>query len=196
MQVNLLIRVHHRNLTTLVGYCKDGTNAGLIYEYMANGNLHKHLSGLAYLLEYIFLFFRIRLIKWQRKSKATNQLPATFVTVPNNYTYWLLKTSTQTESFSTINTCNTNLNSHRIEVSQIYKKWERKQTDCLCTNADHISSYILNWEDRLRIAIDAAHGQQVEIFIIPSLHVLFLIFSKMWCEHFFKLRIGVSSPWL
>lgn len=113
MQVNLLIRVHHRNLTTLVGYCKDGTNAGLIYEYMANGNLHKHLSGLAYLLEYIFLCFRIRLIKWQRKNKATNQLPATFITVPNNYTYWLLKTSTQTESFATINTCNTNLNSHR-----------------------------------------------------------------------------------
>ncbi|KAI5336888.1 hypothetical protein L3X38_016157 [Prunus dulcis] len=39
--VNLLMRVHHRNLTSLVGYCKDGTNTGLIYEYMANGNLHK-----------------------------------------------------------------------------------------------------------------------------------------------------------
>ncbi|CAB4272451.1 unnamed protein product [Prunus armeniaca] len=43
-EVNLLMRVHHRNLTSLVGYCKDGTNTGLIYEYMANGNLHKHLS--------------------------------------------------------------------------------------------------------------------------------------------------------
>ncbi|PRQ51207.1 putative transferase, protein kinase RLK-Pelle-LRR-I-1 family [Rosa chinensis] len=48
-EVNLLMRVHHKNLTNLVGYCKDGTNAGLIYEYMANGNLHKHLSGLEYL---------------------------------------------------------------------------------------------------------------------------------------------------
>ncbi|XP_040371265.1 LRR receptor-like serine/threonine-protein kinase IOS1 isoform X2 [Rosa chinensis] len=66
-EVNLLMRVHHKNLTNLVGYCKDGTNAGLIYEYMANGNLHKHLS-------------------------------------------------------------------------------------------DHSSSYILSWEERLRIAIDAAHG--------------------------------------
>ncbi|VVA41416.1 Hypothetical predicted protein, partial [Prunus dulcis] len=44
-EVNLLMRVHHRNLTSLVGYCKDGTNTGLIYEYMANGNLHKHLSA-------------------------------------------------------------------------------------------------------------------------------------------------------
>ncbi|KAM2061344.1 hypothetical protein ACFX1T_046418 [Malus domestica] len=44
-QVNLLLRVHHRNLTSLVGYCNDETNIGLIYEYMANGNLREHLSG-------------------------------------------------------------------------------------------------------------------------------------------------------
>ncbi|XP_015866824.3 LRR receptor-like serine/threonine-protein kinase IOS1 [Ziziphus jujuba] len=43
-EVNLLMRVHHRNLTKLVGYCNDGTNTGLIYEYMANGNLQAHLS--------------------------------------------------------------------------------------------------------------------------------------------------------
>ncbi|XP_060672293.1 probable LRR receptor-like serine/threonine-protein kinase At1g05700 [Ziziphus jujuba] len=43
-EVNLLMRVHHRNLTNLVGYCNDGTNLGLIYEYMANGNLQKHIS--------------------------------------------------------------------------------------------------------------------------------------------------------
>jgi hypothetical protein len=41
------MRVHHRNLTTLVGYCYEGTNMGLIYEYMSNGDLEAHLSGLA-----------------------------------------------------------------------------------------------------------------------------------------------------
>ena len=41
----LLMRVHHRNLTTLVGYCYEGINMGLVYEYMANGDLDAHLSG-------------------------------------------------------------------------------------------------------------------------------------------------------
>uniref|UniRef100_A0A2N9F2V2 Protein kinase domain-containing protein n=1 Tax=Fagus sylvatica TaxID=28930 RepID=A0A2N9F2V2_FAGSY len=48
-QVKLLMRVHHRNLTTLVGYYYEGANMGLIYEYMANGDLEAHLSGLEYL---------------------------------------------------------------------------------------------------------------------------------------------------
>ncbi|KAG2722801.1 hypothetical protein I3760_02G143000 [Carya illinoinensis] len=42
-EVRLLMRVHHRNLTTLVGYCYEGTNMGLVYEYMANGDLEAHL---------------------------------------------------------------------------------------------------------------------------------------------------------
>ncbi|XP_028778975.1 LRR receptor-like serine/threonine-protein kinase IOS1 [Neltuma alba] len=44
-EVKLLMRVHHRNLTSLVGYCNEKTHKGLIYEYMANGNLQDYLSG-------------------------------------------------------------------------------------------------------------------------------------------------------
>ncbi|ONI15672.1 hypothetical protein PRUPE_3G054500 [Prunus persica] len=44
-EVKLLIRVHHRNLTSLVGYCNEGTNMALIYEFMANGDLESHLRG-------------------------------------------------------------------------------------------------------------------------------------------------------
>ncbi|XWS18922.1 hypothetical protein CRYUN_Cryun32bG0086500 [Craigia yunnanensis] len=43
-EVKLLMRVHHGNLTNLVGYCNEGSHMGLIYEYMANGNLKQHLS--------------------------------------------------------------------------------------------------------------------------------------------------------
>ncbi|KAL1338387.1 hypothetical protein AAHE18_10G207000 [Arachis hypogaea] len=44
-EVKVLMRVHHRNLTSLVGYCNEGSNKALIYEYMANGNLRQHLSS-------------------------------------------------------------------------------------------------------------------------------------------------------
>lgn len=43
-EANFLTRVHHKNLTSFVGYCDENTNMGLIYEYMANGNLARHLS--------------------------------------------------------------------------------------------------------------------------------------------------------
>ncbi|CAA7017627.1 unnamed protein product [Microthlaspi erraticum] len=44
-EVELLLRVHHINLVTLVGYCDEGGHLALIYEYMANGDLKQHLSG-------------------------------------------------------------------------------------------------------------------------------------------------------
>ncbi|KAL0696693.1 hypothetical protein Bca4012_063873 [Brassica carinata] len=48
-EVELLLRVHHRHLVGLVGYCDDGDNLALIYEYMANGDLRENMSGLEYL---------------------------------------------------------------------------------------------------------------------------------------------------
>lgn len=61
VQVELLLEVHHKNLTSLVGYCDEGKYIGLIYEFMANGNLEAHLSGLVKLfsLTTIFLFIHV-----------------------------------------------------------------------------------------------------------------------------------------
>ncbi|XP_020886019.1 leucine-rich repeat receptor-like serine/threonine-protein kinase At2g14510 [Arabidopsis lyrata subsp. lyrata] len=44
-EVELLLRVHHVNLVSLVGYCDEGNDLALIYEFMDNGNLKEHLSG-------------------------------------------------------------------------------------------------------------------------------------------------------
>ncbi|KAL7605333.1 hypothetical protein Lser_V15G17993 [Lactuca serriola] len=42
-EANLLMSVHHKNLTTLVGYCNEGNHKGIIYDYIANGNLENHI---------------------------------------------------------------------------------------------------------------------------------------------------------
>lgn len=68
------MRVHHKNLISLVGYFKDGTNTGLIYEYMDNRNLREHLSGLSHWLELIFFKFSgIRLINDKERTKLQSR---------------------------------------------------------------------------------------------------------------------------
>ncbi|XP_076881829.1 putative leucine-rich repeat receptor-like protein kinase At2g19210 [Bidens hawaiensis] len=39
----LLLGIHHKNLISLIGYCNDESHKGIIYEYMANGNLDSHI---------------------------------------------------------------------------------------------------------------------------------------------------------
>ncbi|CDY60569.1 BnaA02g06940D [Brassica napus] len=44
-EVDLLLRVHHTNLVSLVGYCYEGDKLALIYEFLPNGDLKQHLTG-------------------------------------------------------------------------------------------------------------------------------------------------------
>ncbi|KAF8402451.1 hypothetical protein HHK36_010535 [Tetracentron sinense] len=43
-EIQLLSRVHHRNLVSLVGYCDEEGEQMLVYEFMPNGTLRDHLS--------------------------------------------------------------------------------------------------------------------------------------------------------
>ncbi|KAF6991210.1 hypothetical protein CFC21_008320 [Triticum aestivum] len=44
-EAHILTRIHHKNLVTMIGYCKDGKYMALIYEYMSEGTLHEHIEG-------------------------------------------------------------------------------------------------------------------------------------------------------
>ncbi|MED6143676.1 hypothetical protein PIB30_007974 [Stylosanthes scabra] len=44
-EVDIISRVHHRHLVSLVGYCICEEERLLVYEYVPNGTLHHHLHG-------------------------------------------------------------------------------------------------------------------------------------------------------
>lgn len=56
----MLSLLHHSNLVTLIGYCTDGDQRLLVYEYMPMGSLEDHLFGkcLSYEVQlYLYLLF-------------------------------------------------------------------------------------------------------------------------------------------
>jgi hypothetical protein len=44
-EVEVISRVHHRHLVSLVGYCISGAQRMLVYEFVPNYTLHFHLHG-------------------------------------------------------------------------------------------------------------------------------------------------------
>lgn len=44
-EIEIISRVHHRHLVTLVGYCISGGQRMLVYEFVPNNTLEHHLHG-------------------------------------------------------------------------------------------------------------------------------------------------------
>ncbi|XP_074295978.1 putative serine/threonine-protein kinase PBL28 [Silene latifolia] len=47
VEVDILSRLDHPNLVSLIGYCADGKHRFLVYEYMPNGNLQDHINRIS-----------------------------------------------------------------------------------------------------------------------------------------------------
>lgn len=48
-EVEIISRVHHRHLVSLVGYCISEHQRLLVYDYVPNNTLHYHLHGKKYI---------------------------------------------------------------------------------------------------------------------------------------------------
>jgi serine/threonine protein kinase len=46
VQAQILTRIHHKNLVSMIGYCKDGQYMALVYEYMSEGTLQEQIAGM------------------------------------------------------------------------------------------------------------------------------------------------------
>ena len=70
-EIELLSRVHHKNVVKLLGFCFDRNEQMLVYEYIPNGSLTDSLSGsksISNHLIYIFtsiITFRVKSIPTQ-----------------------------------------------------------------------------------------------------------------------------------
>ena len=54
-EVEMLSRLHHRNLVKLIGICIEGRKRCLVYELVPNGSVESHLHGMLFLS--LFFFF-------------------------------------------------------------------------------------------------------------------------------------------
>ena len=45
-EIEMLSRLHHRNLVKLVGICIEGQTRCLVYELIRNGSVESHLHGM------------------------------------------------------------------------------------------------------------------------------------------------------
>lgn len=60
-EVEMLSRLHHRNLVKLIGICIEGRTRCLVYELIRNGSVESHLHGIflvTFVLFFSLLFFK------------------------------------------------------------------------------------------------------------------------------------------
>lgn len=68
VEVLMLSLLHHPNLVNLIGYCADGDQRLLVYEFMPLGSLEDHLHGSTSISTIFFFLF----ILWKEQILSFN----------------------------------------------------------------------------------------------------------------------------
>lgn len=89
VEVLLLSLLHHTNLVNLVGYCADGDQRILVYEYMPNGSLEDHLLGMPKTAYFPILITSVNL-REKLCSSLTNSIKKTKVHRSRSHKYTLV----------------------------------------------------------------------------------------------------------
>ncbi|OIW01382.1 hypothetical protein TanjilG_12922 [Lupinus angustifolius] len=67
-EIELLSRLHHRNLVSLIGYCDEAGEQMLVYEFMPNGTLRDWISGRREKKESLSFGMRLQIAKGAAKG--------------------------------------------------------------------------------------------------------------------------------
>lgn len=59
-EVEIISRVHHRHLVSLVGYCIAGGQRMLVYEFVPNNTLEFHLHGTLFFPTFLPMYYSLR----------------------------------------------------------------------------------------------------------------------------------------
>lgn len=69
-EVEIISRVHHRHLVSLVGYCIAENQRLLVYDYVPNNTLHYHLYGMLTCILFMFTACRLCYIHYETKKNV------------------------------------------------------------------------------------------------------------------------------
>ncbi|KAL5997841.1 hypothetical protein ACLOJK_008773 [Asimina triloba] len=143
MEVELLSRLHSPYLLALLGYCTDNDHKLLVYEYMPNGGLQEHLypeSAQAFANVYFW-----KEITWYCDVSSMQSLFLFVFPLLIDLAFFF--DGKENEEFMIIET-----KGYRSGKFVEFKMWLDRYTGA------HGGVSKLDWETRMRIALDAARG--------------------------------------